>query len=69
MGRTREDLEVFNAHFVEDSGCSLVALYTATETASFARYQARSFESFSSQEASVDSFLQNVKRTWRAPMA
>jgi hypothetical protein len=38
-------------------------------TASFARYQVRSFDSFSAQAASVDSFLQNVKRTWRAPMA
>jgi len=26
--------QVFNAHFVEDLGCSLVALRTTTETAS-----------------------------------
>jgi hypothetical protein len=38
-------------------------------SAIFARYRVRSFDSFSAQAASVDSFLQNVKRTWRAPMA
>ena len=31
-------------------------------------YTVRSFDSFSAQAASVDSFLQNVKRTWFAPM-
>ncbi len=33
------------------------------------RYPVRSFDSFSAHAASVDSFLQNVKRTWRAPIA
>jgi hypothetical protein len=38
-------------------------------SARFSFCQARSFDNFSAQAANVDSFLQKVKRTWRAPMA